>query len=260
MPSFTGWDVALIVVVAAHATFLAYLHYPRAKALLYCIPIPFTLATLALGAPVGVTHVLGMALMLGFMCAVYLLHARARLPIVPAIALCAASYCLIAGAVARVAVDGEPAFWAALAAVFALGLGLYLRLPHRAEQGHTSPLPVPVKFLGIVCVIGLLVLIKQRLQGFMTMFPMVGVIAAYEARYSLWTLLRQIPLLMLAVTPMLMLCRLLQPHLGVGWALACGWVAFLSVLIPLSVRRWREGAGGVGRRGRRPVLDLQGHS
>jgi len=130
------WDAALILAVSIHATALAYLHHPRWKALLYVMPVPFTLATLALGRPVGATHVLGLPLMLLFMVAVRWLHVGRRVPIVTAIVSSAAGYCLAGALLARVVVDTDAAFWTALAGVFVLGLGLYLSLPHRLSLIH----------------------------------------------------------------------------------------------------------------------------
>ena len=116
---------------------------------------------------------------------------------------------------------------------------IVLRLfPHRDEQGHRSSLPVWTKLPIIVAVISLLVLIKSILYGFMTVFPMVGLVAAYEARHSLWTINRRIPVLMLAMVPMMIACRLAQDSIGLGLSLALGWIAFLSVLIPMTYSTW----------------------
>ena len=60
---------------------------------------------------------------------------------------------------------------------------------------------------------------------------MVGVFAAYEARSSLWTISRQIPVVMLTMTPMMMVCRLTQNSIGLGYSLALGWIVFLIVLV-----------------------------
>ena len=58
-----------------------------------------------------------------------------------------------------------------------------------AAAGQTGaraslPLPIPVKLAIIVGVIGVLVILKQLLKGFMAVFPMVGVVGSYEARQS----------------------------------------------------------------------------
>ena len=164
------------------------------------------------------------------------------MPIVLAIVLSAAGYCLVGGLLAAVVPDNGTVFWSIAVLTFGLGVGLHLVLPHRQEPGHRSPLPVPVKFVVIVLVISFIVAIKGWLQGFMTLFPMVGVVAAYEARHSLWTITRQIPVLMITLVPLHATVRLLQGRLGLGPALACGWVVFLAVLVPLGRRMWRTAA------------------
>lgn len=239
---FSPWDLALIGAVAVHATALAYMHDPRWKAFLLTLPIPFTMATLAVGAPVDATNVLALVLLFGYTLAVYQLHAVWHWPILLTIPLAALSYCAVASLLAPITPRGDAAFWAAAALVFGLGVGLYFRMPSRVEPGHRGPLPLYLKLPLIALVIAGLVLIKRHLQGFMTMFPMVGVIASYEGRHCLWTLSRQIPVVMLTSLPLMATVRLLTPHLGLGGALAGGWVVFLAILIPITRHQWVRAA------------------
>lgn len=239
---FSGWDIALISVVAVHATTLAYLHHPRWKAFLLTLPVPFSLATLAVGARVDTTNVLALVLLLGYTLLVYQLHARWRVPVVVAIVLGAAGFCLAASFLAPRLPRDDVAFWTAAGLVFGLGLLLVRAMPHRPEPGHRGPLPLYLKLPLIALVVTGLVLLKRELQGFMTMFPMVGVIASYEGRHCLWTLSRQIPVVMLTSLPLMATVRLLTPHWGLGGALAGGWVVFLAVLVPLTRWQWRRTA------------------
>ena len=236
--TLTGWDLLLIVVVSIQSTALAYLRHPRWKAFLLTLPVPFTLATLSVGQPVGPTNVIGLVLLMGYTYGVYLLHARWRLPIVLSIALCAAGYCGAATALAARLPASEAAFWASVVGVFAMGVVLYRLMPWRAEPEHRSPLPPCIKAPMIAVVVLFLVIIKQQLQGFMTVFPMVSLVASYEGRRCLWTLARQIPVLMMTTLPMMATIHLLGPAVGMGWSLAGGWVVFLAVLIPFTRRQW----------------------
>ena len=240
------WDVILLLAVSAHATLLAYIHHPRLKALVYVLPIPFTLATLALGRPVGSSHALGLLLLPLYPNGVRWLHVNARLPIVAAIALTAGSYGVTGALLVRTVPATAITFWAALGCALAVAVSLELLLPHRDERGHRSPLPVFVKFTAVSGVIVCLVAAKHLLQGFMALFPMVGTVAAYEARKSLWTLGRQIPTQMTAMVFLLGVCRLVQRRAGVPVGLAAGWCVFLAVFIPLTRRMWRvaERRGG----------------
>jgi len=231
------WDYLLIAVVTVHATILAYTFSPRWKALLLTLPIPFTIASLAVGQPVDATNVLGLILLLLFTNGVRWLHCTLKGPIVPAIVISALGYCLLAWLLAGVLPKTEQAFWIATTGTFALSTWLLLRTPHREEPGHRSPLPLWIKLPSIMLVVLGLVLVKQNLQGFMTVFPMVGVIAVYEARKSLWTISRQIPLLAITLIPLMITCR--ETQLLGDWplplALAAGWVVFLLTLIPLTL-------------------------
>jgi hypothetical protein len=247
VPEIGPFDVALVVVVSVQATTLAYIHRPRWKAFVLVLPVPFTLATLALGRDVDATNVLGIVLLIGFTQAVRALHCRVHLAIVPSIAFSAAGYALVGAGLGLVVPDGDGAFWTAAAGVFALALVLFALIGHREEPGHVSPLAKWKKFLAVAGIVCCLVVAKNALKGFMTVFPMVGTVAAYEARHSLWTIGRQIPVFALAAVPMMATVRLMQGALGLAGALAVGWVVFLAVLVPASALLWcRERASGAG--------------
>jgi hypothetical protein len=240
LPHIGFWDILLVFVVSVQATVLAYVHNPKGKALLYSLPLPFTIATLAVGSPVGITHALGLPMVFLYTNGVRWIHVNGRVPIVPSIALAVLGFCLIAKFLVCVAPPGPIAFWAVLAAVFIFAVTLYFTMPFREEKGHRSPLPIPLKFVIVSCVIMGLIIIKYHLQGFVTAFPMVGIVAAYEARHCLWTLGRQVPIMMMAMVPLLATCRLTQDRLGLGGALAVSWVVFLMVLIPLARKMWLD--------------------
>jgi Ca2+/Na+ antiporter len=61
---------------------------------------------------------------------------------------------------------------------------------------------------------------------------MIGVIASYEARRSLWTIARQIPVLMLTMVPMIAVIHIAQHYMSTVLSLALGWVALLLALAP----------------------------
>jgi hypothetical protein len=228
------WDLALIVVVSLQATLLAYLPQPEWKAILSTLPIPFTVAFLAVGEPVAATNVLGLVLVFLYVQEVRWLHGRWSLPIVPAIALSAISYTLIGTLVAPRLPTTDDLFWVTSGLVWLLGIVLLLRMPRRTEPGHRSPMPIYLKIPVVMGVIVFLVLIKRALLGFATVFPMVSIVAAYEARYSLWTLGRQMPILMVAMVPMMGAIRLTQTTGHLGLALLAGWLVFLCLYAPLT--------------------------
>jgi hypothetical protein len=91
--------------------------------------------------------------------------------------------------------------------------------------------------IGVICV---LVILKQLLKGFMAVFPMVGVVGSYEARHSLWTMCRQVPLVMLMWAPMMVTLRITHPRWGVGIALVLAWLVLLMLLMPYMVHLARR--------------------
>jgi len=240
------WDILLLAGVSIQATAIAYIYHPKWKALLYSVPIPFTLATLSLGTGIGVTNVTGLLLLLGYGHGVRLLHQRLGVSIVLSIVAAAVSYCGAATALVSVLPQTETAFWAACAIAMALGFVFFLAVPYRGEPGHRTPLPVWVKLPVVTLVILSLIAMKQMLQGFMTMFPMVGVVAAYEKRYSLWTFARQVPVLMMSCVPLMAVSRLTQPHVGLAGSLLLGWVVYLGTLFGTTRWLWaRSQAEGI---------------
>ncbi len=234
------WDIILIVGVSLQATAMAYIYRPRWKALLYSLPIPFTLASLSLGEPIGVTHVAGLLVLLSFFHIVRYLYQNRGWNIVLSIVLGAITYTAVGAILAEFLPAGRWAFWATVGLCGCVGLLLFLKLPHRSEPGHRSPLPVYIKLPTVAGVITFLVLSKQYLSGFMPMFPMMGIITAYEGRHSLWTMTCQVPVLLLTFLPLMSFCRLMQPLIGLGPSLALGWPIHLTTLSLITRWQWRR--------------------
>ena len=231
-PELTRWDALLVVAVSAQATVLAYMHSPRLKALVFLLPIPFTCASLAVNTPISSEHAAGLILLFGFLLAVRALNAKLRVPIVASIAAACVAYCLIAGLVRPHLPQGAAGYWWTALVVALVATAGWLLMPAREEPGYRTSLPIYIKLPCLAAVIVAIILLKSFLGGFMVMFPFMGTIAAYEARHSLWTLTRQVPALMLMFLPMMAAVQWTQGPLGLGGALAVGWVVYLALLIP----------------------------
>lgn len=236
---FNFWDILLIAVVAAQSTLLAYLHSPKLKALLLSLPLPFTVAVLSVGQPIDITNIAGFLLLFAYTHSVRILNWRFGVPVVAAIVLSALGYCVLGTALNALLPKTEAVFWIMCAVVLATAVFFHWKLLPRDEPGHRSSLPIGIKLIVIVCVITILVVMKKHLQGFMTIFPMVGLVACYEGRHCLWTICRQIPIVMLTMLPMVIVIRLVQPYIGYAWALLPGWFVFLMLLIPMTKHQWK---------------------
>lgn len=234
------WDIILVAAVSVMGTALAYVRAPRWKAFFISLPIPFTISTLALGKTVSASNACALLVLFAYTQGVRLLHTRCRIPIIPSISISAAGYIGVSLLLAPIIPQSDRAFYITAAVVFVLGIFLYRLLPFKPEPSQRSLIPVYLKLPIIVGVVLGLVLIKQWLGGFMTMFPMVGVVAAYEARRSLWTLGRQIPVLMITTIPLMVVSHLTQPALGLGLSLMAGWVVYLAIFVPFTILSWRR--------------------
>jgi hypothetical protein len=238
MLNFSPWDIVLVVVVTVQSTALAYLRQPRMKAFLLSLPLPFTITALAMNRPIDATNVLGLVLLLLFTHAVRIIHLNFRVPIIPTICLSALGYVVIGSLAAPIMPKSSAAFWLAVAFTAVLGLFLYLRMPERTEREYRTLLPVWVKLPIILLVVILLVLARNYMQGFATFFPMVGVIAVYESRYCLWTIGRQIPVIMVCMACLLSVVFLTQSQWGLPLALVAGWCVFLPVFGAFTIQMW----------------------
>lgn len=234
---FGFWDWLLVLVVSLQATAIAYLYKPEWKALALSLPVPFTVAYLALGQPINATNVGGVAVWFVFMHGVRILHQGRHWPIVPVIAVMALAYCLIATALAPILPTSAPAFWISLLLLIPLVGWAFLGLRPEDEPGHRSALPLLVKLPLLVAVVLVVLILKKQMQGFMTVFPMVSVIAVYEARHSLRTMCAQVPATILVIMAMFAIIRLAEPLWGSASALALSWVVGMLLLALFRLRR-----------------------
>jgi len=72
----------------------------------------------------------------------------------------------------------------------------------------------------------------------MTVFPMVSIIAVYEARHSLRTMCRQVPIAIVTAMTMFVIIRLAEPWMGLRWAMLPCWIACLLLLVLFTRRQW----------------------
>jgi hypothetical protein len=250
----TTWDVALVVAVTGMVAAMATLRTPRRKALVLAFPVPFTIASLALGRPLDATHVAALTLLFLYTLGVWALHHRLGAPLLAAIATSATGFVLVATALNDLLPRTESAFWGAIAATAAIGTALLVGLPVRDEPGERRELPLAVKLPIVLATVAFLVWVKGLMGGFMTLFPMVGVVASYENRFGLWSNVRQIPVVMVTMLPLMAASRLLDGRFGLAASLAIGWVPFMVVLTPFLLRGWRgAGPGRTAARRRNPI-------
>ena len=187
-----SWDMLLIAAVSAQSTALAYTYRPQLKAFVLMLPVSFFFANMALQLPVSVHHLAGQPLILLYLAVIYVLYLLLRVPILLAVAASLVFYC----GTARLLIHLLPSdvswlFWGFLFLDVVLGVALFFGMGYRHEAGSRTPLPLWVKLPCISAIVLALVVMKNWLGGFMTVFPMVTTIAAYEARNCLWTVILQ---------------------------------------------------------------------
>ncbi len=240
IPGMDFWDWLLFPSVVILSLGVAYLYRPEYKALILALPIPSTIAILSLHKAVNADNMLSLTLLLLFTHLVRIIYVRKWLPILPAIVAAAAAYCLSAYVLDWLLPERDGWwFYGAVVWNFLLAAAMLRWFPHRDEEGSRSTMHPALKVIALTGVVLFLLILKKQLGGFMTIFPMVGVVAAYEARNCLYSSCRQIPVVMMTIGIMLLVTYLLQDYFTLPGALAAGWVAFLAVIVPLHRRVWR---------------------
>lgn len=252
----TPADIALVVAVTGMAVGMAYLHSPRAKSLVYMLPIPFSLALISTGRGIDATHMVGMGAVWIFLWVVWLLHSVAGLNIIvadlAAIAIHAAGSLALARALPAAGSRGEPPwFWGSCAAVAVVSLCALLPRT-RGERGHRSDMPVYVKAPLVLVLVACLIAAKEPLRGFMPSFPMASVFAVYEARHSLKTLTMRFPIFMFGFAGMAAVLRILLPARGPIAAvdfllpLAASWAVYVPIYLAMDKWHSRRAAADNG--------------
>lgn len=98
-----------------------------------------------------------------------------------------------------------------------------------------------IKLPIIVAVVVALVCARNFLQGFMALFPMVGVVATYESRHCLLAVSRQMSVFVLSAVPLIVTTHVSEPFIGLGPSLIAGWLVFLCFPLPLTRTLWASG-------------------
>ncbi len=232
-------DLLLLVVVTVQATIHAYIPDAKMKAFFYMLPFPFTAAALVINDVVDSTNIWSLLLLLAHAHNVRILHTKLKLAIVPSI-ICSLLICVGLGFVMAPTLmfvqnqySLQQVFWLSCAGILAISLIIQRLMPIRDEPSHRTQAPLPVKLVSVAIVVLILLLLKKHLGGFITAFPMVGAVAAFEARRSLWTMSRQVSVLLPALAALMVTVHWAQTSLEwpLWQALGAGWVAYLPLML-----------------------------
>lgn len=230
-------------VLTGFVTAMAYVRSPRAKALTYSMPVPFSCAYVATQLPINATHLTGLLLVVGYNWMVYLLRVRATLPLIPVIVTAAGGYFLAAMALRPLA--GIALAWVA-GTIVIVWLVVVTRYRPRLEPDHRSRTPWYVKAPLILAIAIGVYNATGLLAGGVGMFPYAGIFASYETRHSLRTLAGQFTLHVPGLLMCLLTIAVVENHLPAPAPLLLGWVPVL--VWALIVRWWqlRHVNAGVG--------------
>jgi hypothetical protein len=171
---------------------------------------------------------------------VRLLHQNLKLNIILSIVISALGYCLISFVLAGKLPQTGLAFWIACLCVMAIGVIAWFITPHRIENGSRTTLPWYIKYTAVFMVIFCLLLMKKWMSGYMANFPMLGVVLSYEGRFCLYSVCRQMPIILLSIVPMMAVCSFFQNSIGIYFSIVLGWIVMLIFLVPLMKIVWNS--------------------
>ncbi|MDZ4741938.1 MAG: hypothetical protein SGI98_00790 [Verrucomicrobiota bacterium] len=236
MGSF-GWaEWLLVIVVTLQVAAISYTYSPRWKAFIYALPIPFSVGLFVVNQPINATNVLGLLLLLAYIHLIRLFHISWRWNITVSIIVSAVFYIVAGSVINPLLPDNQTTFLIALATTAGIAAIMMQVHPHRDEPGHKTTLPIYIKIPVIVVIVAILVGMKQTLGGFMTTFPLVGILGAYESRHSLWTMSRQFPRMILCILALIVVTRFAGHVMPLPFALVIGWLVALPLLWKISVK------------------------
>jgi len=233
--SFGFWDVTLVLVVTMQAMVVAYLLSPRWKVLALSLPLPFTTIVLSLGKPVDASNVLSLATLFVYVSCVWFLYEKVKVHIVIAVVLSVLVYMFLGGVLVGIVPSTDDVFWMAIVGMFGLGSVLLRVLPKPSKPPYRTPLPLWKKLPTVFMVVCVLVMIKNHLGGFASLFPLLSTVGAYEVRHDLWILVRAVPVLMCSLTVLMAVTFLGQHVWGVSGGLVAGWIVFLPIIFWIQI-------------------------
>jgi len=226
LPLFNIFMATLIAVIIG---VIAAIKNPKLKSLVYSLPIPITLTLIATQKKVDGTHVVGLALLTGFLYLTSWLMRRFNniwiADIVAAIAYTAVGYILVKG-VPDLASNilllsaGYFVFWVLV--VF------YPKKPKKRPVPPRSRVNPALKGAMVFPLAYLLLLLKNILQGVVVTFPYSGVFAVYEMRHELDILAYEFAKNSLAILVLLLIVYYAADSWGFYPAIIASWVGYIA--------------------------------
>lgn len=241
-----------ILACSVVATVLAIssIRSPRLRAIIYCLPIPMSIVILGTDSKVNTSHPFSLLLVLVFTFSVWLLYKKLGLPIILSIALGACLYVLLGlGNSYIIKIPFMPMY------IFEVFLWLLwvivqpLRFSGGDRKTHDKPLAAidyaqrgAIVFVCTYILIG----IKGLIFGAIATFPFNGIFTSYIMKDQLTLFANELGRNFLGLFNFFLTVYLFQDKIGLGHAVAIGWVVcavtifFISRYVP---RRHPQKAG-----------------
>ncbi len=229
MEYFSLFNVIMALVIAVIIVVISILKNPMAKAIVYSLPIPITLALIASQKEVDESHIAGLFLLTGFLWLVNTLHKRG-VGILSSDILSTLTYVIIGYWTIKLIPHGS--FYLS-AAVYFLFWVAFMSKYKFVKTGNIEKERGPnmtIKGVLIFSIALALLSAKDVLMGIVVTFPFSGVFAVIEMQRNLEILAAEWTKNSLAVLCFFITIHLLSGILGIYLAIFLGWVVYLIVL------------------------------
>jgi hypothetical protein len=225
-------NIISAIVIGIIIAVMASVASSKLKALIYSLPIPITVALIATGGDVNVTHIIGLVLITLFLWTVKTLYTRG---VNIYVADVVATGLYIAGGYFAIGFFKMPFFVAVV--LYAIGWAVFMTLyrnhpPSRKSKSNTTIRPI-VK-LPIVSLFAFILLnLKSYLSGIIVTFPFSGVFAVVEGRGILRTLAATFTRNSIAILMMFVTIYLFGSA-DLFLKLVAGWIVYIITLRAVS--------------------------
>jgi hypothetical protein len=222
----TALSIALIIVI------ISLVKNSTIKAIVYGLPIPITLATIALQRGVDTTHIIGLFLLTGFLWLVYKLN-QMKIGIYTSNILASIAYVVLGYFFINFIDTNGTTFGILCASYFILWLIFVLRVDFSKQKSNISKrkkVSVFVKGPTVFVVANFLLFMKNLLGGIITTFPFSGVFTVVEMRDDLEVLSKEFTKNSVAILAFFIVLYFTYEHIGIYYSVLVGWLIYFLTL------------------------------
>ncbi len=227
---FSLLNLVSALMIGVIIGFMASIHDPKLKAMVYSLPFPATIALIATHGNVTSNVIIGLYLLNGYLWAVYILKNSFKINVLIADILSAIMYIAIGYLLIHSLHVSFVTICISYSVIWLLAVVLLHRHPIAEAVSPRSAIPPYQKATSTFLISTVLFGLKDSLAGIVVSFPFSGVFAVIEAKNYLATLARIFLRNSIAILALFITIHALHSFSILAVRLLVGWLAYLIVL------------------------------